>query len=249
MNLEHPQLEPFEPTLSRLMGITHTSGIWELEKKGFRLPEIKDRPAALRAFLRGCHYGYDLAQRQIAALVIEIENTIAERTQKLKELRRARNCEAKAVLSHIRILRNRQITLRRLVDSILYAIIRAQSWLLRRFTMDLRIRPIDPVVLERTIQVAVARNRENRLKFNLVSDLSTVVQIGDLVEVDLTARKDRKWAVIELKQGRVNELLAGMIGEKETLEAEDFESIKKLVGDTAPNRPSACSGSKGECAS
>jgi hypothetical protein len=99
------------------------------------------------------------------------------------------------------------------------------------------MRPIDPVVLERTIRVAVDRNRENRLKFNLVSDLTTVLQIGDLIEIDATAQRDPKWTVIELKEGRTNELLAGMIGEKEaTLEAEDFESMKKLVGDTAPKQ-------------
>jgi hypothetical protein len=103
--------------------------------------------------------------------------------------------------------------------------------------VDLQIRHIDPVVLERTIQVAVDRNRENRLKFNLVSDLTTVVQIGDLVEVDATARKDRKWTVIELKEGRVNEMLTGMIAEKEaTLAQEDFESMKKLVGKSAPKQ-------------
>jgi len=74
MDLEHSQLDPFEPALSRLMGIAHTSGIWELEKKGFKLPDIRDSRPALRAFLRGCHDGYDLAQRQIASLVIEIEH-------------------------------------------------------------------------------------------------------------------------------------------------------------------------------
>lgn len=85
--------------------------------------------------------------------------------------------------------------------------------------------------------MAADRNRENRLKFNFVSDLTTVVQIGDLVEVDATARKDRKWTVIELKEGRVNELLTGMITEKEaTLAEKDFESMKELVGDTAPKQ-------------
>lgn len=237
MWVEHPELEPFESTLSRLMGITHRSGIWELEKKGYRLSDIKHSRSALRSFLRGCHYGYDLGQRQIAALVIEIEHTIAERTQELKELRRSRDREAKKVLNQIQILRSRQIILRRLVDSILHTIVRGENWLLRRFTIDLHIHPIDPVVLERTIQVAVDRNRGDRLKFNLVSDLSTVVQIGDLIEVDATAPEDRKWSVIELKQGRVNQLLTGMIGEKGADLAEaDFESIKKVVSDTAPQQ-------------
>jgi hypothetical protein len=233
MDLENPQLEPFEPKLLGLFAIAHTSGIWELEKKGFRLEDIAHSPSANRVFLRGCHYGYDLAQRRIGALVIEIELAINERTQELKTLRRAREERAGAILEQIHVLKSRQIVLRRLVDSILYGIIRGENWLLRRFTMDLQIHNIDPAVIEKTTRVAVDRNRENRLKFSLISDLTTVVQIGDLIEIDLTGKKDRRWSIIELKEGRVNELLTGMLAEKHGVPAEeDFALMKKIVGES-----------------
>lgn len=237
MNLDHSNLEPFEPTISQLLAVGHTSGIWELEKKGFRLPDIEHNSSALRHFIRGCHYGFDLAQRKTAALVIKMEHEIAEAREQLKQLRRSRDIKVKVVLSRIEVLRNRQIVLRRLVDSILYTIIRAESWILRRLTVDLQIHPIDPVVLERTTQLAVERNRENRLRFSVVSDLTTVVQIGDLVEIDMMTPGSRKWAVIELKEGKVNELLSRMIHEKgEALTDEDFELMRQLASDKAPKQ-------------
>ena len=45
------------------------------------------------------------------------------------------------------------------------------------------IRPIDPKVLARTLGVASSRNQQSGYNFAVVSDLSTVVQIGDLFEI------------------------------------------------------------------
>jgi hypothetical protein len=186
MNLENPGLPPFEPTLSRLYDLAQTNGTSELEKRGYRLPDVETNVSATRIFLRACHYGYDLAQRQIAAAVIEMEHQISDLNARLKEQRRKR--DSTTLLEElIRTVRNRQITLRRLIDSILYAMIRQENWLLRRFTIDLEIHNIDPIVLERTVRMAVDRNREDRMKFNLVCDLSTVIQIGDLMEIDFAA--------------------------------------------------------------
>jgi hypothetical protein len=219
------------------MRITLTNGIWELERKGYRLTDIQHNRSVMRTFIRGCHYGYDLAQRQIAELVIESEDAVSDLTKRLKELRRLHDKAAKDVLTQINALRARQLILRRLVDSILYTLIRGENWLLRRLTVDLQIHSIDPSVLRKTIQVAVDRNREDRLKFNLVSDLSTVVQIGDLLEVDVTAQDDRKWKVVELKEGKINKVLAQIIEhEGASLSESALNSMKELVSDTAPKQ-------------
>jgi hypothetical protein len=212
MLLEDETLPPFEPILNRLYDLALRNGFAALEKQGYSYADFKGNPSVRRKFIQGCHYGYDLAQRQIAGLVIEMEKDVRRLTEELKEHRRRKDhVQAKVVLNHIQVIKNRQITLRRLVDSILFAIIEQENWLIRRFTIDLQIHNIDPDVLNRTVQIAVDRNREDRMKFNLVSDLSTVVQIGDLVEIDVTSERSRKWRVIELKEGRVNETLAGLI--------------------------------------
>jgi hypothetical protein len=216
MVLDDPALPPFEPILRRLYELAQRNGFSVLEKERYTLADFENNQSVRRKFLRACHYGYDLAQRQIAGLVIDMEGEVARLTSELKELRRRRDTAAQSVLQRIQVLKNRQITLRRLVDSILYAMIEQQNWLLRRFTIDLSIHNIDPVVLDRTVRVAVERNSEDRMKFSLVCDLSTVIQIGDLLEIDLTLREGRRWRVIELKQGAMNEILSGLITQQKS---------------------------------
>ena len=201
-----------------------------MEKRGYQFEDFKNNPSVRKVFLRACHYGYDLAQRQIAALVINLEKEIGSLGQTLKEQRRRRDPKAKSTLNLIQIIRNRQITLRRLIDSILFAMIKQENWLFRRFTIDMEIHNIDPVVLDRTVRTAVELNRDDRLKFNLVSDLSTVVQIGDLVEIDVTNRGAGKWRIVELKEGKVNELISGLIEQQEVV-GEAVQVAKETLGE------------------
>ncbi len=232
MILEDQALAPFEPILSQLYELAQRNGISELEKKGYKQADFENSPSVRREFIRACHYGYDLAQRKTAKLVIAMEEEVARLTAELKEHRRKRDPEAKNVLRRIQVIRNRQITLRRLVDSILFTIIQQQNWLFRRFTIDLGIHNFDPNVLNRTVQVAVDRNREDRMKFNLVSDLSTVVQIGDLIEIDASAEGAGKWKAIELKQGAMNEVLSGLIGQ-EKVSGDVVAVVKSTLGEKA----------------
>jgi len=232
MILDDKALPSFEPILASLYELAQHNGLSDLKKRGVDPKDLKNNPSVRRDFIRACHYGYDLAQRTIAKLVIEMDEDIRRRTSDLKAHRREKPSDAQDILRLIQIIRNRQVTLRRLIDSILYTMIRAQNWLFRRFTIDMRIHNIDPIVLHRTIQEAVVRNREERMKFNLVSDLSTVVQIGDLIEIDASATGEGKWKVIELKQGKMNEILSGLIA-REKISGDAVSTAKNTFGDKA----------------
>src|SRR5260221_5160403 len=202
MILDDPILPPFEPTLNQIFEIAMRNGFSDMEKRGYRFEDFEHNPSVRKVFIRACHYGYDLAQRKIAALVINMEKEIGSLGQTLREQRRHRDQKAKSTLNLIQTIRNRQIVLRKLIDSILFAMVKEENWLFRRFTIDMEIHNIDPVVLDRTVRTAVDLNRDDRLKFNLVSDLSTVVQIGDLIEIDVTDKGGGKWRVVELKEGK-----------------------------------------------
>jgi hypothetical protein len=235
VEFDDPSLPPFEPILLHLHETAHTGGISALERIGKQLEDIQGDRSLLRVFVRGCHYGYDLAQKHIAERVIEMERETRELSNQLKAFRRERSPEARPTFRRIRVLRNRQIALRRIVDSILYAVIKGENWLLRRLNVDLTIHSIDPDVVDRTVKIAAERNRENRLKFSIVSDLTTVVQIGDLIEIDMTTEGRGSWRVVELKEGHVNELLAGLIeqgrfGQKrEGRKPEDYSLGQKAI--------------------
>jgi hypothetical protein len=237
MYLEHADLEPFEQTLDKLYLQVFEGGIEALQKEGIISDPstVKDitnrRGIGFRRFIRGCHYGWDLAQRRISELVIEYHNRVRELNASLKVDRKNRNREEirkKRIL--LDCLESRQIVLRRLIDTILYHLINHQTWILRRVMLEYRIRDIDPPTLRKTIDVATDLNREERLNFHLVSDLTTVIHVGDLIQVRFTS-KPPDWSLIELKEGRVNALLSGVIENANgELREEHIQEIRNQFG-------------------
>ena len=240
MELEHPGIEKFEPTLQGLMPLVFEAGISALQKSGqvsapkdvIKVIE-KDR-AAYRRFIRGCHYGWDLAQRKIAALLIEYAKRNRVLASEVKTDLRSRNiADAKEKRDLMSCLEGRQIVLRRLADSILYHLIEMQHWVLRRTSLEYKIRPIDPVILAETVSTATELNREERLKFSLVSDLTTGVHVGDLIQGDFTVSPPA-WRLVELKSGKMNAILDKFIATAEgELPPEQLQQIQDQFGEKA----------------
>jgi hypothetical protein len=219
MNFDHTSLPSFEPILLDLHHYAFHAGIDALQERGLlradsELPYVlRNNPSAVRRFFRGCHYGFDLAQRKVGKLVIEYEKRAKDYRAKLKQARRDRNnFEIKAIADVLDCLSRRQLILRRLIDSILWQMVSQEPWLLRRTQVSDSISPIDPVVLEKTLVTAGQLNRENRKCIHIVSDITTAVQIGDLVRLCVDSNP-RRWEIIELKEGKVNDALLGLIGQ------------------------------------
>jgi hypothetical protein len=233
MLLEHPDLSPFEPVLKRCMALAHTTGLQALEGVGRKLADIGTSRGAYRRFIRGCHYGYDSAQRQIGALVIDLEEKILANETELKALRRQRSPRARNVLELVKILQTRQLVLRRLIDSILWSILSPtkDQWAMRHLSIEGGMKRIEPRIVRRLVEVATGRNRSDRLKFNLVCDLTTGAQVGDFIEVDRSTLSECSWKVVELKEGRVNAILTSAItGREGKLSKEDLQGIERDLG-------------------
>src|ERR1700737_1670301 len=111
MVLEDKALPPFEPILDRFYELAQRKGFAWLEKEGYGEEDFKSNSSVRRKFIQACHYGYDLAQRQIAGVLIEMENDVRHLTEKAKEHRRKKEPqEARIVLNRVQIIRNRQIS-------------------------------------------------------------------------------------------------------------------------------------------
>lgn len=237
MKLEHPNLPPFEPVLERIYRLVFEGGIDALQRAGLAssgesvLSVIQQSDGARRRFMKGCHYGWDLAQRRIADLVIESELEIRRMRKDLKASLRNRNKqEAGRIEVLISVLASRQIVLRRFADTILYHLFQMKNYAMRHILLEHRIHAIDPVILTRTVKTATRLNREDRLSFYLVSDLTTVVQVGDLVRVNL-ASEPRGWSLIELKDGHMNSVLNEIIQEtRGKLEETHLDAIRERYG-------------------
>lgn len=233
--LDCTELQPFEQTLRRVLFLAFEAGQAYLERTGYRVPDIKVDHRAMSRFIRACHKGYDKAQQAIGALVIDYEHDVRARELEIKDLRRRRDITSvRRVLNYCATLRRRQLVLRRVVDALLYLIVSPETWVLRRFTVTPGISRIDPNVLKRTLEVASRRNAASRYLFSIVADLTTAVQVGDLIQVDMTPPGPKRWTIIELKEGRMNEMLSGLLDESSRSGSMiELEDIEQKFGDAA----------------
>lgn len=211
--------------------MTFTGGLQALASLGVTMQAITTDSRARSRFLRGCHRGYDKAQRQIGVTVIDLQMQMITLSAEMRQHRCDRDGKWINIQTTIDILRNRQLVLRRVADAILCAITRMDTWILKRLALDSDIRDIDPKVLRNTLDVANRRNAENRLRFCVVADLTTIAHISDLIEVSFDSR-DPRWRFIELKAGRVNDLLSGLLKERRTADEEQAlnHEITSIVG-------------------
>ncbi|THJ20633.1 MAG: hypothetical protein CAF45_013830 [Nitrospira sp. CG24E] len=235
MILEHDKLPPFEPLLKRTMELALSSGLKALSSSGLKTEDIKFDEQARSRFVRGCHYGYDKAQQRISATIIELHAQSRLATQSLKLARRNKDKnETSALIQYLKVIQNQELVLRRLLDSLLYVLVQGKVWILKRMLVDTHIRPVDPHVLARTTKTASERNATSRYRFSLVTDLTTIAQIGDLVEVDLSSSAEERWRIIELKEGKVNEILSGLLEEvRGELSSQELEKINSSLGEKA----------------
>lgn len=218
--------------LQSIVRMALTAGLQVLESRGQTMEAIKTDAKARDRFIRGCHRGYDKAQQKIGAEVIELHNQISRAESELAEHRERKDPNKDKVRSRIVILRNRQLALRRVVDTILHIITFGETWVLRRLILENRIFDIDSAVLKKTLELATRRNGESRLRFNLVSDLSTISQIGDIVERSFVPG-EKGWKVVELKEGRINEALSDILDSDEANETDIEQRVKATLGDKA----------------
>src|ERR1017187_9422621 len=149
LSLQHPDLDDFEPVVRRLIYVAHESGGSFLRAEGLGPGDLSNHPKAVRIFLRKCHYGFDLAQRQIGKLVVDYERRVRELEAELKKLRRSRDARVEPVEDLAEVLRNRQLVLRRILDSILFTVLLPDASIQRRLTSNEEIRAIDPDVVAR----------------------------------------------------------------------------------------------------
>lgn len=232
MELDFEGFPRFEPLLLKVWTAAFTHGLESLRSMGFaadshdavRQALISDQ--ARRRFVRSVHTGYDQAQRMIGSHTVEWERQIRDLEQKATAGSAYAGLDAK-----INVLRNRQLVLRRVMDAILFSITGYELQILKRMTLHNRIHRIDPDIVERTLVEAGRLNRESRYRFNLVCDLTTIIQVGDLIQIDKAPSSRTAWRIIELKSGRVNTELMGYLDRGKTaLDEIDLKEIETKLG-------------------
>jgi len=232
MELDLEGFPRFEPLLLKVWTAAFTHGLETLRAMGFvadshdAVREALIGDQARRRFIRSVHTGYDQAQRMIGSHTVEWERQIRDLEQRASARSAYADLDAK-----INVLRNRQLVFRRVLDAILFSITGYELQILKRMTLDNMVHRIDPDVVERTLVEAGRLNRESRYRFNLVCDLTTIIQVGDLIQIDKAPGSHKTWQIIELKSGRVNMELKGYLDrEKNALDESALKEIETKLG-------------------
>jgi len=137
-------------------------------------------------FIKSCHRGYDKAQTAILAAVKEVHNDPTLDT------------EGKVY---------RELVYRRLLDAIAFTVLRTDSHVARRLELHDDPPKLNINVIEEAKKRADELNNESRFTFALLADLTTFIHVADILRIDFRAEHQPSISLIELKSGRVNEIL------------------------------------------
>jgi len=222
MKLNHEALAPFEPTIKSLYETTFRS---EIAAKTISFPSHESYQSSILA-------DHNQGQNQIAKEVIAAYELKQTTRQTIKELRKqiSINKEKIADLNEqITILQNRILVMRRLQDAIAFQFFDNKIWIAKRFILhDRAPEPMVDAILE-NLEAANALNTPENPDFVLVSDLTTFVEVGDLV-IKVDRPQGPKWLIVELKTGKVNQELLDLLKEGDSIDpiiTAEFDKHKK----------------------
>jgi hypothetical protein len=169
-----------------------------------------DGKPSRESFLRACHNGFAEAQELIIVELLLVQKALKQLKHDLKSARSQRDKIATTKIhQEIEIENFKECILRKLADSIAWHIIGGQNYIARRLCLLTNSRPsLESSNLPSVIQVANDYNKENPLNFALVSDITSFIQIGDVLLVSPTGLK-----IIEVKEGQKNLEASSLLAE------------------------------------
>jgi hypothetical protein len=206
MLLDHPPLEPFEPIVDRLLDSAFGDALKNLASVGIATEDVW-YTSAFFPFRAACLPAFKKTQILVGDTVLDLERRIGALEKEEANARTKRDSSAETIKSLRLVLQNRQLVLRRLMDTMLWVVVYPNIWILRRLRVDGGIKRISPGTLEPLLKAI--ENRKNRDEtLTVICDLTTTAQLGDLViAMWIPARNLMKIVVAELKVGSMNILL------------------------------------------
>ena len=178
-------MDEFIKTYDRLLRTAFQSAEQHiLPLQNSREPFFHDLPHK-RRFIAACHRGYEKAQNQIVQLLRDIGDD-------------------PRLSVHEKLYR--ELVLRKIVDGIALLILHGKHHVMRRLSTQYKAPRLSQQVIVPTLEEANRLNGESRQTFALLADLTTFIHVADILRVDFRSHP-ASYSLIELKSGRVNEML------------------------------------------
>lgn len=152
--------------------------------------------------------GYKKAQDMIIENLLLIQQDIVSKNESFKEAKRNKSEGVKNVESELEILKYQEKVFKHLADTIFWVMIGGKPHVARRFYEKYEgNKTLVENNIESLIHVSAEINKDP-LNFVLITDITTYVQIGDLVGIN-----EGCFQVIEVKEGEKNiEILKDLTG-------------------------------------
>jgi len=192
-------MEDIEDYRSKLRNIADYSFSYGLKKYKTAHPDFLEI-GFTQDFHIACSEGFKIAQKLLINEIMTYQDLLSKKTIELKEVRRQRNLTLeKDIKKGIKAIEQRVHNYYHIADGIAWQLLGCQIHVARRLNIGQKANKIlDSSNIASSIKIADKIN-EAQNSFALISDLTSFVQIGDLL-----VRSDNKISIIELKEGKIN---------------------------------------------
>lgn len=235
MKVEHISLEPFEPLFIDIYNLTFGNSFQGLIKSGIKFEDVWHTEAN-KIFKAACIQDINEAQIKIGKHVIELEIKIKGIKKSEIEYRRKKDFQKLHELKTlIDILRDRQLILRRLIDSMIWLLYWPEKWILRRLRNEGGIRAVDVESINSLLDYFEKEKSDDENSISIICDLSTISQLGDIIIYRWDPNKNSEKIVIgELKVGKTNVSIYNKLHDpKYSNHADAILNISKEMGEHA----------------
>ena len=152
------------------------------------------------------HKGWSLAQEKIYSELITLNEQRKVNKRQLKNANIKKDIDAKKKFSKIlKFLTYKEYVFRKLADTIAWQILEMQDYTVKLFYRDLPLHSINNLNPSEMEYINFL-NKKKQTSFALLADLSTFIQIGDVLIIDKSAEQTIV-SIKELKEGKVNEVI------------------------------------------
>jgi hypothetical protein len=203
-------LQDHRKTLKRIADFAFTTGISSIsdDKKTNPLEWTEEEQTNFR---RKCHEGFKEAQNLIILSLIEYQKEFKNLKNELKEHRRNRDKNSEQETDYkIKVVEQRMSTFSHVADAIAWHLIGGQIHIARRLHIgEHQHKFLESSNFGHAKSVADSINN-NPDEFALIADLTSFVQIGDILHLSKNGIR-----LIELKEGAVNQKVSEFLDDVE----------------------------------
>jgi len=176
---------------------------------GMRHVDMKSWGHKPNAFIVKVHEGYMKAQKLIIQNLLILGKEKKRVKVRLKEFRKIRDQESISKLeNNIRKIEYKEIILRKIADSIAWTLLKHDSTKVKRLYLNNPQIEIYNSNLSHELQIIEDLFETDKLNFALLTDITSFIQIADLLIMD---NETKMVGFAELKEGKINQDISNTI--------------------------------------